>query len=139
MRYKLARVSMIGSTILTVSTPVMAQPSGTATASAPRVSTCEALSADWKRFEMNMADRFADGIGDNSAPRATLRAIEEGNDMLKANMTLQLMRENKCTLPKTAPSGNAYLSNALDCSTQRLKVGIEAAKAVCDRANWVAK
>ena len=130
-------------TALALTSPVsaMAQTTTAAPASspAPKLSTCEALAADWKRFEMNMADRFADGVGDNSAPRATLRAIEEGNDLLKANLTLQFMRDNKCSLPKAAPSGSDYISAALECSTQRLKVGFEAAKAVCDRANWVAK
>lgn len=131
------KMVLIGALALTSALPATAQ---TATpAAAAKLSTCDALAADWKRFDMNMADRFADSVGDNSAPRATLRAIEEGNDLLKANMTLQFMRDNKCSLPKSAPSGSAYISAALECSTQRLKVGFEAAKAVCDRANWVAK
>lgn len=130
------RMILTGALVLTSPMSAVAQ---TAAASVPKLSTCEALAADWKRFDMNMADRFADGIGDNSAPRATLRAIEEGNDLLKANMTLQFIRDNKCPLPKSAPSGTSFISAALECSTQRLKVGIEAAKIVCDRANWVAK
>lgn len=121
---------------LTSSIPAMAQT--TLSALGPKASTCETLAADWKRFEMNMADRFADGIGDNSAPRSTLRAIEDSNDLLKANITLQFMRDNKCSIPKSAPSGRPYISAALVCSTQRLK-SAEAAKAVCDRANWIAK
>lgn len=129
---------MIGVLVITATTPVHAQ-TAAVPAVAPKPSVCAALAEDWKRFEMNVATRFADGVGDNSAPRATLRAIEESNDLLKANMTLQLMRENKCALPKSAPSGAGYISAALDCSTQRLKVGYEASKAVCDRANWVAK
>ena len=131
------KVILIAALALTSTAPVMAQPA--TPAAAPKLSTCEALAADWKRFDMNMADRFADSVGDNSAPRATLRAIEEGNDLLKANMTLQFMRDNKCSLPKSAPSGSGYLGAALECSTQRLKVGYEAAKSACDRANWVAK
>ena len=119
--------------------PAMAQTPAPPSAPAPKLSTCDALAADWRRFEMNMADRFADRIGDNSAPRATMRAIEEGNDLLKANMTLQFMRDNKCSLPKAAPSGSSYIGAALECSTQRIKAGFEASKAVCDRANWIAK
>lgn len=131
------KIICIGALAITSAAPAMAQTA--APTPAPKLSTCDALAADWKRLDMNMADRFANSVGDNSAPRATLRAIEEGNDLLKANMTLQFMRDNKCSLPKSPPSGGAYISAALECSTQRLKVGFEATKSVCDRANWMAK
>ena len=53
-------------TALALTSPVsaMAQTTTAAPASspAPKLSRCEALAADWKRFEMNMADRFADGV-----------------------------------------------------------------------------
>lgn len=130
------RMILIGALLLSSTVPAMAQ---VPAATAPKLGVCEQLAADWKRFEINMAERFAEGIGDNSAPRSTLRAIEEGNDLMKAGLTLQFMRDSKCPLPKSAPSGNAYVSAALDCSTARLKSGYEAAKAVCDRTKWMAK
>lgn len=100
-------------------------------------SSCEVLSSDWKRYEQNMSSRFVDGIADNSAPRATMREMREANDLMSAQITLQFMRDSKCTLPKRAPSASTYMSDALACSTARLKGGDDPPE--CDRSKWTAK
>ncbi|HYJ31325.1 MAG TPA: hypothetical protein VEW25_13420 [Allosphingosinicella sp.] len=89
---------------------------------------------------MNLADRFASSVGDNSAPRATLREMENANDLTIATMTLQLMRDNRCTMPARAPVAAAYMSAALSCATARLRSPARAAGEAgppdCNRDTW---
>lgn len=70
-------------------------------ASAPAV--CASLMADWERYERSMGKRYVEGIGDDSAPRAQLREMRTANDLKRAEITLSLMRDNRCPLPKQAP------------------------------------
>ena len=98
---------------------------------------CAALSADYDQYEKAMASRWADGIADNSAPRATNRAIEDSNALMQAQITLTLMQANRCSLPDHAPSIKKYVSEALTCSTDRLKAGADAPS--CDMKTWVGK
>ena len=109
-----------------------------APASAP-LGVCPTLAADWRRIEQNMADRVVDDLGDNSAPRATLRETRESNDLALATMTVQIMRENKCPQPKRAPNSSTYLMPALDCSKARREAGGSETPAACKRENWTAK
>lgn len=108
------------------------------TPTAKPMTICEALASDWRRVEQNMASRWTSDLGDNSAPRATMRAIEESNDLSIASITLGLMRDNKCLLPKRAPNVSTYLTAALSCSTARLKqpLSSNAPPAECDREKW---
>ncbi|WP_308911941.1 hypothetical protein [Pseudokordiimonas caeni] len=101
------------------------------------LNTCDLLAADYKRVEQNMAVRMAESVGDDSAPRATLRAMEELNDLMMASMTLQFMRENNCALPKRAPNAGKYLGRAVNCETQRLRGSQQQIHEACNRANWV--
>jgi len=67
------------------------------------------------------ASDFADGITDNSAPRATLREVRTSNSLALARMNIELMGQNKCP-PRTKPvDPMIYLGEALDCelATQR--------------------
>jgi hypothetical protein len=114
----------------------MAQPTAAPTASAPAkpLTICEGLARDWKSVEYELADNYADGITDNSAPRATMRAVEDQNALLKAQIAVGLMRDHKCPLPKRAPSGLTYSLNALKCSTEKLKGNYKSAE--CDSSTW---
>ena len=132
MKYPIAASAM-----LMMMAPAHAAPVPLAPAATP-VGVCGTLAADWKRYELNMADREADQIGDNSAPRATLRALEQSNDLALAAMTLQFMRDNRCQLPKRAPSAATYFGAALACSTARLKQSGTETPAECDRDKWTA-
>jgi hypothetical protein len=71
---------------------------------AQSANTCVALHADWDAAQHRINMREIEDITDNSAPRATLRAVQTQNDLLVANMSLQLMRDNHCALPKQAPT-----------------------------------
>ena len=132
------RPIMIGTMLVASAPSAQAQAPASASGTKP-VGTCEALAADWKRFEQNMADRFAEGVADNSAPRATMREMREANDLALAQMTLQFMRDNRCPLPKRAPSAGTYLTSALECSTARLKARGTETPPECDRSRWIAK
>ncbi|MGN6495938.1 MAG: hypothetical protein ACTHK5_01155 [Tsuneonella sp.] len=99
---------------------------------------CAALSADYDQYEKAMASRFAESVGDNSAPRATNRAIEDSNSLSQAQITLVLMQASHCTLPDHAPSIKRYLTEALTCSTDRLKAGGADAPS-CDMKKWIGK
>ena len=47
-------------------------------------------------------------IGDDSAPRATLRQMKANNVMLQAQINLQLMRDAKCRMPAALYASSIY-------------------------------
>ena len=105
-------------------------------AATPGASRCAVLSADYRRIEQNLADRFAEGIVDNSAPRATMREMQNANDLAVAALTVQFMRDNRCALPARAPVAATYMSSALECSTARLRNRGTESPAECNRETW---
>jgi hypothetical protein len=92
------------------------------------------LIADYDQIEKAMASRWADSISDNSAPRATLREMQDANGLAKAQIIVTLLQANKCALPDYAPSIKRYVSAALTCSTDRLQAGSDAPS--CKMDNW---
>ena len=112
--------------------PVRVPPTGPAT-STP-VGACATLAEDWSNAEKRLADNVVGGLGDNSAPRASLREQEDANTLAVAAMTLELMRAHQCPLPRRAPVATTYLSAALACSTARRTKGAETEE--CKRENW---
>jgi hypothetical protein len=113
-----------------------ADPSAAPVATPPTkpLTTCEALARDWRNVEVDLAKSNAEDIGDNSAPRATMRAIRDGNSLEVAAITLSLMRDNKCSLPKRPPSHVTYMIPAIECATEQLKGNYKAPQ--CDTATW---
>jgi hypothetical protein len=107
----------------------------TGTTAAP--GKCARLGADFDQVEKALASRWANSIADNSAPRATVREMENANDLSRASMIITLMQANKCALPDHAPSLKRYLSAALTCATERLKSGPEAP--ACKMETWQPK
>lgn len=98
-------------------------------------SRCAALQSDWRSVEITLAQNSAEGIGDNSAPRATLRAMEDNNALIRAQMTLELMRAAGCTLPARAPVAGTFLLDAMECQTALLRGG-RAGEGACETATW---
>lgn len=96
--------------------------------------TCSGLTNQWDSIEKDLAAREAEGFGDNSAPRATLRELENSNDLARAQMILSLMQSGRCALPESPPNYVVYITNALSCSTERLKGTKNPAE--CDRKTW---
>jgi len=119
-----------------VGVPAYAQAkSGGAMATAP-AGTCGTLMRQYDGASMDLAANFASSVGDNSAPRATLRQMEDANSLATAKIALDLIRDNRCPTPKSAPSMAPYISQALTCSTERMKASGAESPASCDRANW---
>lgn len=127
---------MFAAVIVMAATQAAAQTAPARPAAAAAQSRCEILAGDYRRFEMNLADRFASSVGDNSAPRATLRAMEDANDLAAAALTVQFMRDARCTLPTRAPVASTYMSAALACATARLERSGTATPPACVRENW---
>lgn len=111
-----------------------ARPAGAAAATPS--ATCTTLAADWRRVEENLPVNLATGITDNSAPRATLRAMEDANELATAALTLQFMRDARCPLPRRAPQASTYLSAAIACETARSRINAANRPPECERANW---
>ena len=113
------------------STPALAQP---AAAPAPSPNRCAALAADYDMIEKAMAARHANAVGDNSAERGTVRAIEDANELARAQIILTLLQHGRCPMPDHAPSIDRYLGPATACAEARLREGASAP--VCNMANW---
>jgi hypothetical protein len=92
--------------------------------------------ATYDNTSKNLAGNAASGVADNSAPRATLRAMEDANTLATAQVALDLMRDNRCALPKQAPAAAWYLNAALTCATDRMKASGTAPPESCDRSKW---
>jgi hypothetical protein len=97
---------------------------------------CATLMLQFNKAEQSMASTDAEGVLDNSAPRATLRAVEISNFMATATAALQLMQARSCPLPDHAPTPNTYFMSALSCKTDQ-GAGKKDTPA-CDRKTWKA-
>lgn len=118
------------------SSPLAAQTRPTSAVTAGGPTACANLARDYDDAFKELASNFASSVGDNSAPRATLRAMEDANSLAKARITLDLMRERRCPMPQSAPEGVSYLSAALTCATDRLKASGTQSPPTCDRSTW---
>lgn len=97
----------------------------------PSNEQCDALTQDWRNTEIHLSQLQVDDLGDDSAIRATLRAVQQENDFQTEAMTLQLMRNSHCALPKRAPNPNRYSDDILNCIRKD-----DAGAAECKRENW---
>jgi hypothetical protein len=85
-----------------------------------------------------MALTYAQGVGDNSAPRETLRRLEMQLDQQREQMQIEMMIAERCpSLPMDLRQGFQYLSPALKCTTARLK-NDSAATQLCMMSEWKA-
>jgi hypothetical protein len=109
-------------------------PPPAAAAPAKPLTTCEGLARDWRTAEVTLAKNDVEELADNSAPRATMRAIRDNNALQLASITLTLMSNNKCPLPKRAPSEVTYMLPAMECRTEQLKGNYKAPQ--CDYSTW---
>jgi hypothetical protein len=92
-----------------------------AAGSMPASSKCAVLMNDYEQIQKAMASRWAESIGDNSAPRATLSEMKDNNDLIRSQISLELLRAKSCPLPDRAPWLGRYLSPALECAKARAK------------------
>jgi hypothetical protein len=87
---------------------------------------------------MNLADIEAEEVGDNSAPRATMREMRTANQLMLARITLDLMQASHCQLPTREPVSAAYALPALQCrnAIMRMQAGQRDLPPECNRENW---
>lgn len=134
--FALVGVASIATAQVSIEKPMPTSPTATATPAAKPMTVCEGLARDWKAAEIELAETWTAEIGDDSAPRATMRAIRDQNSLTKAQIALQLMRDNKCALPKRAPSGLTYSLEAMKCRTEKMTGNFKAPE--CEINNWKA-
>jgi hypothetical protein len=147
---KSMRYLLIASILLNA-TSVNAAPAKKRQAHAAEPAACKSLGDDYENASKKLAMLKADGLLDNSAPRATMRETESNNILSQARITMDLMRNNGCKGPTAAPSADFYLLDALKCSTAISKQSTEATLAImrggtvsdlpsppeCDQTKWV--
>lgn len=104
-----------------------------AAAAAQGAQLCQKLEGQIRNSEMNIASEFAEGVGDNSAPRAQMRELRAGNAWAQIQTMLTLMQMNNCPPVARVVSGTPYMLNALSCSTDRLRSSNPDS---CNRKNW---
>jgi len=95
---------------------------------------CATLADEWDSALKNRAQIFASSIGDNSAARATVRALENLAELSAQGLILDIMKNEGCPMPVQVHAPAGYVLGAMDCETARLKHG----KAECDRTEWKA-
>jgi hypothetical protein len=126
LRWGVATISALG---IVAQFQVIAQSSGTTGSTA-----CGTLKSQWRSVEITLAELQSGDVGDSSAPRATMRAVQAGNEYGQAQLIFDLMVDHKCPLPGSAPSPMTYYSDALRCDTARLKGSPSASE--CDYSSW---
>ena len=136
MVVSLIRMAFFGAALVTSTMPDIAAGKSIARRAAAISGTCTQLNADMEHLKKSLAMNFADGIGDNSAPRATMREAQEQSLMGKVRLTMELMRDNHCKMPTSVPTGVEYASNAISCRTEQMHSG-SANPPSCDQDKWV--
>lgn len=86
--------------------------------------------------EKEMAAIYAEGVADNSAPRATLREQRTTNELQIIRLNVDLMVQHRCPIPALPITRSAYLLNALTCANERLRNPSATSPAACDRETW---
>eukprot|EP00919_Chromeraceae_sp_WS-2016_P016758 GHVR01040063.1.p1 GENE.GHVR01040063.1~~GHVR01040063.1.p1 ORF type:complete len:133 (-),score=10.37 GHVR01040063.1:55-453(-) len=108
----------------------------TAGAAAAEPMGCEKLMDEYVQVNKELSAIWADGIVDDSAPRATNRELKALNGRMIQSMSIDMMIAKNCPLPDQPSSFVIYLSPALACSTEGYKGTKESIAAKCDRATW---
>ena len=94
--------------------------------------SCADLAAHYDRLNRHNALLFAESMGDNSAPRATVSELKQIDNRLKQLAVLDFMRAKKCEYP--ADVENSYILSAGKCALEELKGNYRAD--ICDFTKW---
>jgi hypothetical protein len=104
---------------------------------------CVAFSGAVIDGEKELAYISVDGVGDNSAPRETVRAVNSSVEMSRIQANITLMAAQQCPLPNQPVDINAYGLAALDCKIANTKIALAMTKGAtfslapeCERAAW---
>lgn len=100
----------------------------------PTAVTCSDMASTYDRLSKVIADEEMSDIGDDSAPRATLRQLKINNAYSQGAQILTIMANRKCPLPENPMTPAYYFNDALTCATQRLT---DVKAPACDYSKWV--
>jgi hypothetical protein len=78
----------------------------------------------------------AENVGDDSAPRNTMRLTEENVLLSEIQGNIALMSAHRCAPYAHTIDRDAYLSDAIKCNIARLSSNTEDVKAACNGSNW---
>lgn len=98
---------------------------------------CKSLSEGITAAVKEMSYSTASDVGDNSAPRASVRATQINSAHAEVANRITLMTAHRCS-PYEGPLGEkAYLLPAMRCVTASItRETPEAVRAACDRSAW---
>ena len=99
-------------------------------------STCSGVNDRLEEIQMDLSANEAEGAGDDSAPRATMRAAQDTAHYVEIEVLLRQAEQAKCP-PYPAPLGSRrYSHNAILCATARrvLRAGSDLHE--CERSKW---
>ena len=130
------RTVFIGAALVASSTGGIAAAKPVVRKAAATSGTCTRLYSDMEHLKKSLAMNYADGIGDNSAPRATMRESEYQSLLARVRLTLDLMRDNRCKMPTSVPTGVEYVSSAIACKTDMMQSGSSSSPS-CDQDKWI--
>jgi hypothetical protein len=94
---------------------------------------CKQLESQIEGAEMSISANYAEGVGDNSAPRATLRELRTSNEWAEIRVSLSQMQANRCPTLTRVISGTRFMTPALTCATDRLGATTPDS---CKRSTW---
>lgn len=96
---------------------------------------CETYDDKYKYNIKEMAlIHFADGYGDDSAPRATNRELKQIHIQLNQLILLQQMNAYGCDIPKMPSDRNLYFLEGFECGIKQSKGDAQSKK--CDLLTW---
>jgi hypothetical protein len=123
--------------LLTASAAAQAEPAGAPVARpAPKKVQvdCESFSKSLDHMNKLIAMQSAEGVADNSAVRKQMQEAIISNYLLRIEINLTLMIQNKCTVPQEPFTPGDYMSNALNCNLETMKGNYKSPS--CDLETW---
>lgn len=123
-----------GALMAAMAFPAIAQNNTPPVPSAARPTGCALFTQVFENGLKDLSEMRVQDIGDDSAPRATMRAARATQIYAQMAVNLELMAAAKCPLPKDAVSDDWYLGAALTC--RATSATDPAFRTACDRAAW---
>jgi hypothetical protein len=108
----------------------------------PESSVCLGLIRDYENASKAMAMNQAEGVGDDSPIRQSVREAQNNGSLEKARITLDFMHGNNCKLPNSAPRSELYIRAAMTCKADQMKEALNRARGghtsppSCDQTKW---
>jgi hypothetical protein len=133
-----AGLSIAAIVLVTATSSAQAQTTTGRPAGASTAAARESCADLHKRYDMThraIAAIDAEDIGDNSAPRATLRQLKILSEKQDQLILLEFMRSRGCPAPSAVGASVLYMLPAMECATAKL-TGKEL-EAKCDQSKWV--